>query len=178
MTFHYRIFVVFVFDKISKDMLKRKSWGNIFNDYIFEISRFHWSKCTVECAIYSILILKSAQARCEKSDIHTVGIFVATMIEKFFVDSDNGLCIQKNRQIQWNKGFLIWTMAFWEKRDLVIMKKFWFPCTFLMSRTWQQAWIYLKIMWKVPRFEFKPCDDSYCFEIIQSNTRLVSYLWL
>ena len=42
-----------------------KSWGNIFNDYIFEISRFHWSKCTVECAIYSILILKSAQARCE-----------------------------------------------------------------------------------------------------------------
>ena len=45
-------------------------------------------------------------------------------------------------------------------------------------RTWQQAWIYLKIMWKVPRFEFKPCDDSYCFEIIQSNTRLVSYLCL
>ena len=41
-----------------------KSWGNIFNDYIFEISRFHWSKCTVDCAIYSILILKSAQARC------------------------------------------------------------------------------------------------------------------
>ena len=36
-----------------------KSWGNIFNDYIFEISRFHWSKCTVECAIYSILNLKS-----------------------------------------------------------------------------------------------------------------------
>ena len=25
----------------------------------------------------------------------TVGIFVATMIEKFFVDSDNGLCTQK-----------------------------------------------------------------------------------
>ena len=41
-----------------------KSWGNIFNNYIFEISRFHWSKCTIECAIYSILILKSAQARC------------------------------------------------------------------------------------------------------------------
>ena len=41
-----------------------KSWGNIFNDYIFEISRFHWSKFTVEFAIYSILILKSAQARC------------------------------------------------------------------------------------------------------------------
>ena len=42
----------------------RMSPVNIFNDYIFEISRFHWSKCTVECAIYSILILKSAQARC------------------------------------------------------------------------------------------------------------------
>ena len=40
-----------------------KSWGNIFNDYIFEISLFHWSKCTIECAIYSILILNSAQAR-------------------------------------------------------------------------------------------------------------------
>ena len=32
----------------------------------------------------------------------TVGIWVATMIEKFFVDSDNGLCTQKNRQIQCN----------------------------------------------------------------------------
>ena len=41
-----------------------KSWGNIFNDYIYEISRFHWSKCNVDCAIYSILILESAQARC------------------------------------------------------------------------------------------------------------------
>ena len=42
-----------------------KSWGNIFNDNIFEISRFHWSKCNVDCAIYSILILKSTQARCD-----------------------------------------------------------------------------------------------------------------
>jgi hypothetical protein len=35
--------IVFVFDKISKGMLGnlRKSWGNIFNDYIFEISGFH-----------------------------------------------------------------------------------------------------------------------------------------
>ena len=39
--------------------------GNIFNDYIFEISRFRRSISTVECAIYSILILQSAQARCE-----------------------------------------------------------------------------------------------------------------
>ena len=52
-----------------------KSWGNIFIDYIFEISRFHWSKCTVECAIYSILILKSAQARCDLGKYSTyVGI--------------------------------------------------------------------------------------------------------
>ena len=41
-----------------------KSWGNIFNNCIFEIGKFHWSKCTVECAIYSIMILKSTQARC------------------------------------------------------------------------------------------------------------------
>ena len=34
-----------------------KSQVNIFNDYIFEISGFHWSKCTVECAIcYSLKI--------------------------------------------------------------------------------------------------------------------------
>ena len=26
----------------------------------------------------------------------------ATMIEKFFLDSDDGLCTPKNRQIQWN----------------------------------------------------------------------------
>ena len=31
--------------------------------YIFEISGFHWSKRNVECAIYSILISNSAQAR-------------------------------------------------------------------------------------------------------------------
>ena len=65
------------------------------------------------------------------------------MIEKFFVDSDNGLCIQKNRQIQWNKGFLIWTMAFWEKRDFLIIKTFYFPSPFfteisLLERT--QSW--------------------------------------
>ena len=40
-----------------------KSPVNTFNDYIFDISLFHWSKCTIECAIYSILILNSAQAR-------------------------------------------------------------------------------------------------------------------
>ena len=68
-TLHNRIFVVFVFDKISKGMLVTidKELGNIFNDYIFEISGFHWSKCTVECAIYSTLILKSTQARCDVS---------------------------------------------------------------------------------------------------------------
>ena len=37
----------------------------------------------------------------------TVGIYVATTIEKFFVDSDDGLCIKKNREIQWNETFLI-----------------------------------------------------------------------
>ena len=42
--------------------LEKGPW-NVFKNYIFEISAFHWSKCTIECAIYSILILKSAQAR-------------------------------------------------------------------------------------------------------------------
>ena len=44
--------------------LKNESFPNkTINDYIFEISLFHWSKCTIECAIYSILILNSDQAR-------------------------------------------------------------------------------------------------------------------
>ena len=45
-----------------------KSLVNIFNDYIFEISLFHWSKCTIKCAIRLTLISKSAQARgvCKK----------------------------------------------------------------------------------------------------------------
>ena len=65
MTFHNRIFVVSsLFDLDNLGVLE-KSWGNIFNDYIFEISGFHWSKRNVECAIYSILILNSAQARGE-----------------------------------------------------------------------------------------------------------------
>ena len=45
---------------------------NIFNDYIFEISGFHWSKYTVGCAIHLTLILKSAQARCD--EISTIRI--------------------------------------------------------------------------------------------------------
>ena len=47
----------------------RKSWGNIFNDCIFEISGFHWSKRNVECPIYLILISNSAQARCEQNSV-------------------------------------------------------------------------------------------------------------
>ena len=39
---------------------------------MFEISRFHWSKCIVECAIYSILILKSAQARCDLDHVRAI----------------------------------------------------------------------------------------------------------
>ena len=50
-----------------------KSPVNIFNYYIFEISLFHWSKCTIECAIRLTLILKSAQARCgRRSDPQTM----------------------------------------------------------------------------------------------------------
>ena len=90
-----------------------KSWGNIFNDYIFEISRFHWSKCTVECAIYSILILKSAQARCEKGSIFaSVWFFVAI----FYWNNQTGWKIvffvmdQGNKFVSIRKDFvyLIW----------------------------------------------------------------------
>ena len=38
-------------------------------NYIFEISGFHLSKRNVECAIYSILILKSPQARGDKETV-------------------------------------------------------------------------------------------------------------
>ena len=71
MTFHYRIFVVFVFDRISKGMIVTidKVPSEYFNRYIFEISGFLWSKCNVECAIYLTLISKSAQARCDESHI-------------------------------------------------------------------------------------------------------------
>ena len=37
----------------------------------------------------------------------TVRIYVATTIEKVFLDSDDGLCIKKIRQIQWDETFLI-----------------------------------------------------------------------
>ena len=43
MTFHHRIFIVFVFGKISKGMLVtlEKAWGNIFNNYIFEMIKMY-----------------------------------------------------------------------------------------------------------------------------------------
>ena len=72
---NHLIFITFC-DRISSFWISRsfdlgdlcvlkKSPVNIFNDYIFEISLFHWSKCTIECAIRLTLILKSAQARCD-----------------------------------------------------------------------------------------------------------------
>ena len=66
MTFQNRIFVVSSFEVVWPRRPRRpqKEMGEYFHYYIFEISRFHWSKCTLECAIYSILILKPAQARC------------------------------------------------------------------------------------------------------------------
>ena len=54
------------FEKACRS-LYRKSWGNLFNDYIFEISGFRCLKCTVVCAICLTLILKSAQTRCGNS---------------------------------------------------------------------------------------------------------------
>ena len=72
-TFHNRIFIIWVsrlFDLGDLGVL-RKSPVNIFNDYIFEISGFHWSKCTIECAICLTLISKSTQARCEKQSLFT-----------------------------------------------------------------------------------------------------------
>ena len=55
-----------------------KSPGNVFKKYIFEISGFHQSKWTVECAICLILILKPAQARGAKNLLAFVGECVST----------------------------------------------------------------------------------------------------
>ena len=41
----------------------KKCPRNVFKNYIFEISAFHWSKCTIVWAIRLNLISKSAQAR-------------------------------------------------------------------------------------------------------------------
>ena len=65
----------------------------------------------------------------------TVCIYVARIHEKLFLGSDDGLCCQKNRQIQCNQGFFIWTVAFWEIRDFLIKKSFYFPCYFFTQIT-------------------------------------------
>ena len=62
MSFHLEFSSFWVSRSFDLGVL-RKSPVNIFNDYIFEISLFHWSKCTIECAIRLTLILKSARAR-------------------------------------------------------------------------------------------------------------------
>ena len=67
MTFRYRIFVVFVFDKISKGILVTIE-KDIFSTITF-LGGFHWSKCTVKCAICLTLILKSTQVRCDFQEI-------------------------------------------------------------------------------------------------------------
>ena len=45
-------------------MTSKSAQWMFLKNYIFEISGFYWSKCTVECSICLTLILKSAQARC------------------------------------------------------------------------------------------------------------------
>ena len=70
MAFHNSIFIVFLFDEVSKGMpvtLEKEK-----RNYIFEISRFHWSICTVECAICLTLIWKfgSGQVWWKVQEIH------------------------------------------------------------------------------------------------------------
>ena len=49
----------------------RGCWGL---EVVFSL--FHWSKCTIECAIRLTLILKSAQARCEISYLNLKAVLV------------------------------------------------------------------------------------------------------
>ena len=71
-----------------------KSPVNIFNNYIFGISLFHWSKCTIECAICLNLISKSAQARCVLENFN----FWTTFFLKWCPIFD-GLCEQPQPRI-------------------------------------------------------------------------------
>ena len=92
--------------------------------------------------------------------LFTVRLYVAIIHEKFFLGSDNCSCTQKNRQIQWDQGFLIWTMAFWEKKRFVNFEKIlgpfliFYPNLSLLWRiklNWFESWAEIK--WKVSRFE-------------------------
>ena len=92
----------------------------------------------------------------------TVRIYVVTTIEKFFLDSDDGLCIKKIRQIQWDETFLIWTMAFWEKWGFLIMKVFCFP----------SYWSGLISMKGSEIRVLNPCDDSYFCQLLCQLSQL------
>ena len=75
-----------------------KSPVNIFNNYIFEISLFHWSKCTIECAIRLTSILKSTQARCGK-------VFLQ---ERMFVTKSSVIVIWKEKKQLVSSLFFFW----------------------------------------------------------------------
>ena len=103
----------------------------------------------------------------------TVGLYVATMQEKLFRSSDDNLWHQKNRQIQWNEGFFISTVAFWEKRDFLKLISFYFPCTRMPALRLATGLNLLKIIWKGPRFEFKCCDDCYFCQLLCQFSQLL-----
>ena len=123
-----------------------------------------------QCLSLSVVQVKSKHCRklhCRNGVVdtfqYTVRIYVATTIEKFFLDSDDGLCIKKNWQIQWDETFLIWTMAFWEKWCFLIMKVFCFP----------SYWSGLKSMKGSEIGALNPCDDSYFCQLLCQLSQLL-----
>ena len=124
--------------------------------------------CLKNCLFWSWRRKKRNRAKSWKAnDTRLVySIYVATMQEKVFLGSDDSLWYQKNRQIQWNEGFFISTVAFWEKRDLLTLILFYFPCPWCWAPGLATGLNLLKIIWKVPRFEFKCCDDCYFCQLL------------
>ena len=121
-TFYNRIFVVLnsrSFELGDLGVLK-KSLVNIFNDYIFEISLFHWSKCTIECDIRLTLISKSAQVRC--------GLLLVFFVLKALV-----------------KNFKSW----WNKRAFNFLKKMW-QLKFTLYTFWTQISKSSHCVWASP----------------------------
>ena len=152
------------FDLCDLGVLK-KSPVNIFNDYIFEICLFHWSKCTMECAICLTLILKSAQARCviEKCKNFKGNFLYQEMCISVFYKKNPYFVINFYVRMQYN----YWSLEIF---STAMNAYFQFCQNLTVLRLFPALQIYT--VFSCVHFPLQSCCTVYIFYHIQSNVEI------
>ena len=144
------------------------------NNYIFWNQWVQWSKCTAECAIYSTLILKSAQARCEGEWIFCTCKY-GRIWRPFFLSFGYGRCGNKRLCFIHDHFCSFWRKNHAISRYVKGWNYFWRRVTILylqmllhLAANCLDLWCVNKRSYFVHAFEnISPnCDESRTFKIL------------